>query len=136
MWLKVCKGMVILQVAELFTAARQAVKDGRLKDVTLFLVDGSHIGFGERARAPASYAMALLSIFNAGSMHTQLCCASLAEDKVSLEVSNPFLQAFFWVINLLVYKVHLQSEDIFQQFDLAGHAAAAPVVAGSLLPQP
>ncbi len=28
-----------------------------------------------------------------------------AEDKVSLEVDNPFLKAAFWIINLLVYKV-------------------------------
>lgn len=34
------------QVAELFSAARTAVDDGHLKDVTLFLVKGSHIGYG------------------------------------------------------------------------------------------
>lgn len=45
--------LLLIQVAELFTAARIAVKntgithsDGRQKDVTLFTVKGSHIGFG------------------------------------------------------------------------------------------
>ena len=28
-----------------------------------------------------------------------------AEDKVSLEISNPLLQVVFYVVNLLVYKV-------------------------------
>lgn len=40
------RGDCFAQVAQLFTAARTAVKNGRLKDVTLFTVKGSHIGFG------------------------------------------------------------------------------------------
>lgn len=63
-----------LEVAELFAAAREAVKQGDatgVRDVTLFRVNGSHIGF---------------------------------EDKVSLEFTNPLLTAVFNIINLIVYR--------------------------------
>ena len=42
-----------------------------------------------------------------------------AEDKVSLEVSNPLLQGVFWVVNLLLYKVPTAPCSIISDLGLA-----------------
>jgi hypothetical protein len=71
------------QVAKLFSAARDAVKEKKLRDVTLFRVPGSHIGFEDKLSLEPS------------------------------PLTNNFItKPIFAIINFLVYKVRLLNKRI------------------------